>query len=132
MPGHRYFASLSCLLLLVAVLATCAFALSKDHASSQYRHSTITDELYASLDSDTAIMPNGAINESHVPKLNSSSVPAFLIIDVQNCFLPGGAISVAGSDKIIPTINKIRQEFFFRSIVRPLEAIRQLSFSQFF
>ncbi len=36
---------------------------------------------------------------------------ALLIIDVQNDFCPGGALEVPDGDQIIPTINKLSQEF---------------------
>ncbi|XP_052079382.1 nicotinamidase-like isoform X4 [Mytilus californianus] len=36
---------------------------------------------------------------------------ALLIIDVQNCFLPGGSLAVAEGDKVIPVINNIRSEY---------------------
>ena len=36
---------------------------------------------------------------------------ALLIIDVQNCFLPGGGLAVPGGDKIIPIINDIRAKY---------------------
>lgn len=36
---------------------------------------------------------------------------ALLIIDVQNDFIPGGALEVAGGDQIIPVINKLQTKF---------------------
>ncbi len=36
---------------------------------------------------------------------------ALLIIDVQNDFLPGGSLAVAGGDAIIPVINRISNRF---------------------
>nr|WP_246878866.1 bifunctional nicotinamidase/pyrazinamidase [Thalassospira sp. ER-Se-21-Dark] len=34
-----------------------------------------------------------------------------LVIDVQNCFLPGGTLPVSDGDQIIPLINKLGQQF---------------------
>ncbi len=34
-----------------------------------------------------------------------------LVIDVQNDFLPGGSLPVAGSDAIVPVINRIMEQF---------------------
>ena len=34
-----------------------------------------------------------------------------LVIDVQNCFLPGGTLAVKGGDEIIPVINALGQKF---------------------
>ena len=36
---------------------------------------------------------------------------ALLIIDVQNCFLPGGSLAVSDGDQVIPVINSIREQF---------------------
>ncbi|MBD8490766.1 bifunctional nicotinamidase/pyrazinamidase [Echinicola sp. CAU 1574] len=38
---------------------------------------------------------------------------ALLIVDVQNDFLPGGALAVTEGDKIIPIINKLQEKFDF-------------------
>jgi nicotinamidase/pyrazinamidase len=38
-------------------------------------------------------------------------IDALIVIDVQNCFLPGGSLPVAGGDQIIPLINKISAKF---------------------
>jgi nicotinamidase/pyrazinamidase len=36
---------------------------------------------------------------------------ALLIVDIQNDFLPGGALAVAGGDAVIPTINRVALHF---------------------
>jgi len=36
---------------------------------------------------------------------------ALLIIDVQNDFIPGGALPVPGGDQIVPLINRLQKEF---------------------
>ena len=36
---------------------------------------------------------------------------ALLIVDVQNDFCPGGALEVPNGDQIVPTINKLSQQF---------------------
>lgn len=36
---------------------------------------------------------------------------AFLIVDIQNDFLPGGSLAVANGDKIIPLINRLQDKF---------------------
>ena len=36
---------------------------------------------------------------------------ALLIVDMQNDFLPGGSLAVAGGDEIIPTINKLQKQY---------------------
>ena len=36
---------------------------------------------------------------------------ALLVIDVQNCFLPGGSLAVKDGDQVVPVINGIAQHF---------------------
>ena len=36
---------------------------------------------------------------------------ALLVVDVQNCFLPGGSLAVKDGDQVIPVINKIAKGF---------------------
>ena len=38
---------------------------------------------------------------------------ALLIVDVQNDFLPGGALAVNRGDEIIPVINSLQEQFNF-------------------
>jgi len=38
---------------------------------------------------------------------------ALLIVDVQNDFLPGGALQVEDGDKVIPVINRLQEKFDF-------------------
>jgi nicotinamidase/pyrazinamidase len=38
---------------------------------------------------------------------------ALIIVDVQNDFLPGGALAVANGDEIVPIINQIQSKFEF-------------------
>src|ERR1700710_1145279 len=36
---------------------------------------------------------------------------ALLVIDVQNCFLPGGSLAVKDGDQVVPVINRIAKSF---------------------
>ena len=36
---------------------------------------------------------------------------ARLVIDVQNCFLPGGSLAVKDGEQVVPVINKIAKSF---------------------
>ena len=36
---------------------------------------------------------------------------ALLVIDVQNCFVPGGSLAVENGNEVIPVINSIRNLF---------------------
>ena len=44
--------------------------------------------------------------------IKPDSQAALLVIDVQNCFLPGGSLAVKDGDQVIPIINKIAKSFF--------------------
>src|ERR1700733_4986062 len=36
---------------------------------------------------------------------------ALIVVDVQNCFLPGGSLAVKDGDQVIPVINRIAKNF---------------------
>ena len=36
---------------------------------------------------------------------------ALLVIDVQNCFLPGGSLAVKDGEQVVPVINKMAKSF---------------------
>ncbi len=36
---------------------------------------------------------------------------ALLIVDVQNDFIPGGALAVTGGDRVVPIINELQKKF---------------------
>jgi nicotinamidase/pyrazinamidase len=35
----------------------------------------------------------------------------FVVVDVQNCFVPGGSLAVKGGDEIVPLINRLARSF---------------------
>ncbi len=43
--------------------------------------------------------------------LTNTTMHALLLIDIQNDFLPGGALAVAGGNEIIPVVNALMPEF---------------------
>jgi nicotinamidase/pyrazinamidase len=36
---------------------------------------------------------------------------ALIVVDVQNCFVPGGSLAVANGDQIVPLVNELAQRF---------------------
>ena len=44
-------------------------------------------------------------------KIKPGPDAALLVVDVQNCFIPGGSLAVKGGDEIVPLINKIAKGF---------------------
>ena len=48
---------------------------------------------------------------------------ALLIVDVQNCFLPGSILAVADGEKVIPVINDIRDKYSDKMAVTVLTQV---------
>ena len=44
-------------------------------------------------------------------KIKPSTDSVLLVVDVQNCFLPGGSLAVKDGDQVIPVINRIAPAF---------------------
>src|SRR6185437_2117806 len=44
-------------------------------------------------------------------KIAIDDASALLVIDVQNCFLPGGSLAVKEGDKVVPVINRLAKGF---------------------
>src|ERR1700735_1988482 len=45
------------------------------------------------------------------PSSKIDDASALLVIDVQNCFLPGGSLAVKDGDQVVPVINKLAKGF---------------------
>lgn len=56
----------------------------------------------------TSLMPNTL---AAAGKVNPDRNSVLLIIDVQNCFLPGGGLAVKDGDKVVPVINALAKKF---------------------
>ena len=44
-------------------------------------------------------------------KIKPTASSALIVVDVQNCFLPGGSLAVKEGDQIVPGINRIAKGF---------------------
>jgi nicotinamidase/pyrazinamidase len=44
-------------------------------------------------------------------KIKPTASSALIVVDVQNCFLPGGSLAVKEGDRVIPVINRIAKGF---------------------
>ena len=60
-------------------------------------------------------------------KLDDAS--ALLVIDVQNCFLPGGSLAVKDGDQVIPVINRIAKGFANMVMTQDWHAAGHVSFA---
>ena len=45
------------------------------------------------------------------PSIKPDEASAILVIDVQNCFLPGGSLAVKEGEQVVPVINRIAKAF---------------------
>lgn len=54
---------------------------------------------------------------------------ALLIVDVQNDFLPGGALGVSEGDKVIPVINALQEKFNFIVVTQDFHPAHHGSFA---
>ena len=60
----------------------------------------------------TAAFSVGGLGLPHAAeKITVVDTDVLLVIDVQNCFLPGGSLAVAGGDQIVPLINRLAAGF---------------------
>src|SRR6201992_962653 len=44
-------------------------------------------------------------------KITPGPSSALIVVDVQNCFLPGGSLAVKDGDQVIPVINRLAKIF---------------------
>ncbi len=44
-------------------------------------------------------------------KLPAGDNDVFVVVDVQNCFVPGGSLAVMGGDEIVPLVNRLAKRF---------------------
>jgi nicotinamidase/pyrazinamidase len=44
-------------------------------------------------------------------KIKPTASSALIVVDVQNCFLPGGSLAVKDGDQVVPVINRIAKAF---------------------
>ena len=56
-------------------------------------------------------LPGLASIASHAASISPGKNAVLLVIDVQNCFLPGGTLAVEGGNEIIPVINQLGKKF---------------------
>ena len=57
----------------------------------------------------TASLMSGLARAADKIAIDDTSV--LLVIDVQNCFLPGGSLAVKDGDQVVPVINRIAKSF---------------------
>lgn len=62
-------------------------------------------------------------------KIKPGAHDALLVIDVQNCFVPGGSLAVKGGDEIVPLINRIARSFENVVLTQDWHTVDHVSFA---
>jgi nicotinamidase/pyrazinamidase len=62
-------------------------------------------------------------------KIKPGPSSALIVVDVQNCFLPGGSLAVKDGDKVIPVINKIAKSFENVVMTQDWHTVHHVSFA---
>ncbi len=52
-----------------------------------------------------------ALAQAAAPKIKIDAKSVLIVVDVQNCFLPGGSLAVGKGEEVIPVINKLGAAF---------------------
>ena len=64
----------------------------------------------ASLTLANSLIGRGGIAMA-ADKIKPDTASALIVVDVQNCFLPGGSLAVKDGDQVVPVINRIAKGF---------------------
>lgn len=63
------------------------------------------------------------------PSIKIDDTSALLVIDVQNCFLPGGSLAVKDGDQVVPVINKLAKSFTNVVMTQDWHTVGHVSFA---
>src|SRR5215831_11224571 len=66
---------------------------------------------FISLGATALFLAGGAGRAIAQAKIKPTSQDVLLVVDVQNCFIPGGSLAVKEGDQIIPIINRMAPAF---------------------
>src|SRR4051812_28618280 len=58
-----------------------------------------------------AAVPFGSLFAAGKMKMNTGATAALIVVDVQNCFVPGGTLPVGKGNEVVPIINKLGSAF---------------------
>src|SRR3954465_7703621 len=85
-------------------------------------------EIFASLGAIFAmnLLPGAA---KAAGKISVDDTSALLVIDVQNCFLPGGSLAVKDGDQVVPVINRIGKGFANVVMTQDWHTVGHVSFA---
>lgn len=91
-----------------------------DHLTSDIQTPTPTPSDEPHLDtSHPSLTPQPSKQQHPLPRLPATSIPntALIIVDMQQCFMPGGQLPVPGGHAVVPAINRLRAQAHFPTVV---------------
>ena len=62
-------------------------------------------------------------------KVSIDDASVLLVIDVQNCFLPGGSLAVKDGDQVVPVINRLAKNFSNVVLTQDWHTVSHISFA---
>lgn len=57
------------------------------------------------------MLPGPRTRSQAAERITPDAASVLLVVDVQNCFLPGGSLAVKNGDEVIPVINRLAEAF---------------------
>ncbi len=77
----------------------------------------------------SAVTASLTASRLHAAPIKPDAASALIVVDVQNCFLPGGSLAVKDGDKIVPLINRIAKSFPNVVLTQDWHTQRHISFA---
>jgi len=68
-------------------------------------------QFVSALGGALALSAIGGVRPAYAAAIKPLDTDVFIVIDMQNCFVPGGSLAVKEGDLIVPLINKIAKSF---------------------
>jgi len=66
---------------------------------------------FLALSAASAALSLSGTGASAAPKISVGDSDVLIVVDVQNCFVPGGSLAVKEGDQVVPLINRLAKSF---------------------
>jgi nicotinamidase/pyrazinamidase len=77
----------------------------------------------------TTVITTMVSKQVHAAPIEIDETSALLVIDVQNCFLPGGSLAVKDGEQVVPVINRIAKSFANVVVTQDWHTVGHTSFA---
>jgi nicotinamidase/pyrazinamidase len=77
----------------------------------------------------TTVVTTMASRQLRAAPIKIDETSALLVIDVQNCFLPGGSLAVKDGEQVVPVINRIAKSFSNVVVTQDWHTVGHTSFA---